>query len=241
MSRTLTILFCVLFVGQVHAAISESEYHRVIDSVETAYRPVIEGLGEKLIIHRKWEYNLTNAFAERYGYTKEWVVTYYGGLAQFEAMNADAFTIVVCHEFGHHLGGAPFYKESGMRWAAVEGQADHWASQECLKKVWEHDDNERIIQSMKVPTLITERCSQKWSDPHEKSLCIRTIMAGLVFGKIFNDSGVNPSFEKPDPTIVTKTLEKHASGQCRLDTLAHAALCSATSCEQRPACWYKKP
>jgi hypothetical protein len=33
----------------------------------------------------------------------------FGGLARHELVTDDGFMMVVCHETGHHLGGAPRY------------------------------------------------------------------------------------------------------------------------------------
>ena len=84
---------------------TEERFNSVIDKVENIYKPVIDGMGAKLSIIRKWDDGTVNAYAQRSG--KTWKVSMFGGLARHEAITDDGFALVVCHEIGHHIGGAP--------------------------------------------------------------------------------------------------------------------------------------
>ena len=78
-----------------------------------------------------------NAFAKQGAST--WEVHMYGGLARHQAVTADGFALVVCHELGHHLGGAPQKVDwfGRLRWASNEGQADYWGTAKCFRKLLE--------------------------------------------------------------------------------------------------------
>ncbi len=57
-----------------------------------------------------------------------------GGTTRLKDFSLDAYAAVVCHEFGHLLGGKPFQTIPGAQWASAEGQADYFAASRCLPK-----------------------------------------------------------------------------------------------------------
>jgi hypothetical protein len=116
--------------------ITEEAFNDAIDEVETIYAPIIAQMGAELSIERKWDDGTVNAYAMQSG--KTWKVAMFGGLARHATITKDAMALVVCHEIGHHLGGAP--KTAGFlglnRWASNEGQADYYANLKCLRKLF---------------------------------------------------------------------------------------------------------
>ena len=54
-------------------------------------------------------------------------------------LSLDEFLFIYCHELGHFIGGAPYKKNPGSRWASTEGQADYWATSVCLRKALKVD------------------------------------------------------------------------------------------------------
>jgi len=73
----------------------------------------------------------------------------FGGLARHETMTPDGFATVVCHELGHHLGGVPKkFSWFGNSWASNEGQADYFGIMKCLRKMFEHEDNVKIVKEI---------------------------------------------------------------------------------------------
>ena len=123
------------FVG---GGITEAQFNRVIDRISKLYTPVVSRLGGTLSIKRNWNDGTVNAYASRSG--KTWNVAMFGGLARHETVTEDGFALVVCHELGHHIGGAPkkvsYYSNS---WASNEGQADYFANLKCLRKTFFKD------------------------------------------------------------------------------------------------------
>lgn len=54
-----------------------------------------------------------------------------GGMVNHPQMNANAFKLLLCHEWGHFMGGAPFKARGG--WSSTEGQADYYSGLICSK------------------------------------------------------------------------------------------------------------
>ena len=77
-----------------------------------------------------------NAYATRKGPDQKlWQVVFLGGMLRHKNISNNIFISIMCHELGHHLSGGPFKKSS---WVSVEGQADYFTTQNCLKKVLQH-------------------------------------------------------------------------------------------------------
>lgn len=258
-----------LWIGadeKISTDMTEELFNSIIDRVEKIYSPIIAEKGKKLRVVRKWEDGTVNAYANRSGNT--WMVSMFGGLARHETISPDAFATVVCHEVGHHIGGAPkkggFF---GVTWASNEGQSDYFATSKCLRKFMETDDNIAIVEKMKeqgeIPQIVTDKCEANQSSPAEIAMCIRGSYAGLSLGNLFHalrKLETPLKFDTPDPNIVKKTNHNHPAPQCRLDTYFAGSVCEldaytdlqtkdlqAGACTRekghldglRPLCWFK--
>ena len=242
--------------------ITEEQFNAVIDKVETLYAPIISSAGARLNVTRSWSDGTVNAYASRSGTT--WNVAMFGGLARHETITEDGFALVVCHEIGHHIGGAPKKAGWGMStWASNEGQADYWATLKCLRKVFLNDDNAAVVRSLTVPAELRKACRKEFSKRVDENICIRAGMAGMSVSRLFQalrNATVAPNFATPDPAVVSRTNDNHPAYQCRLDTYFQGALCQmddATDVSQtdekvgtchpahgdtlgnRPLCWFK--
>ena len=250
-------------VGDKNAAgLTEEQFNAVIDKYETIYGPIVAGMGGKLSVNRKWTDGTVNASAQRSGST--WVVNMFGGLARHATITEDGFALVVCHEIGHHLGGAPKVKGFlGMNaWASNEGQSDYFATLKCLRQGFLNDDNAAIVGRMAVPALLSEKCTAEFDSEIDRNICIRGGMAGVSVAGLFAVLRNQPEgkFETPDAGVVTRTNDAHPAHQCRLDTYFQGALCEkaigddvdqknevAGTCHGstgqtvglRPVCWFK--
>ncbi len=248
--------------------VDEVIFNEIIDHVEEIYKPIVERAGGELIIHRKWRNGTINASARKR--RSLWQVDMYGGLARHPAVTPDAFALVVCHELGHHLGGAP-KKFFPHRWATYEGQSDYYAVTKCFRTLFEDDDNVAIVQDMfatndpYVSDFAYEMCSLVHVTPNEAALCVRAVAAGMSVSYMFyelRNMSTLPSVETPDPKVVRRTSSMHPDVQCRLDTYFQGALCTVShwvdfdrkdpnigACTRddgflwgvRPLCWYKPP
>ena len=57
------------------------------------------------------------------------VIEVYGGVLSHPDINESTLMLLLCHEIGHYLGGAPFQSRGG--WSSTEGQADYYSSSDC--------------------------------------------------------------------------------------------------------------
>lgn len=241
------------------STITEDQFNSVIDSVESVYAPIVAQHGAKLEVVRNWTDGTVNAYAEQEG--NLWKVQMFGGLARHKTITYDGMALVVCHETGHHLGGAPRY--AGDDWASNEGQADYFATLKCLRRVWLNEDNAAAVRKMDVPAALTAGCEKQWKSEADRALCVRSGMAGLSVGNLFQalEWSMKPvKFDTPDPKEVTRTNDNHPASQCRLDTYFQGALCEKSFNEDvtadsevtatchgstgqtvglRPRCWFK--
>lgn len=252
-------------VGAVHrwsltekpAGLTEEQFNAVIDRFERIYTADMAKAGGTLRVKRLWNDGTVNASAQRFG--SEWVVNMYGGLARHPAITVEGFALVICHEGGHHIGGAP--KKPG-RWATNEGGADYFATLKCLRRFFAEDDNATIIAQSQIDPLARQRCESQFASQNDQLLCMRSSLAGNSVALLFMDlrhEQTPPGFGTPDPRVVTEMYDNHPETQCRMDTYFAGATCHVDvsvpvsdndyregSCNQpqdgvgfRPLCWFK--
>lgn len=243
----------------VKGGLNQNEFDSAISRVQEIYESEVESMGGKLVINRKWEDGEVNAFAGRKG--KNWMVTMTGGLARHESITPDGLALVVCHEIGHHIGGAPKKLLGWSEWASTEGQADYFATLKCLRRVFMNDDNAKILKGVKIPAALKKACLKSHGSKGMHS-CIRIGMASLSVANLFKSlSGdESPQFTTPDESVVAYTYDGHPASQCRLDTFFQGAICERSMNEAvsqsdevqgtchaslgdtvgiRPGCWFK--
>jgi hypothetical protein len=206
-----------------NVSMTEVEFNAITKKVSDQYASVVSAKGGKLVMVNDWKDGTVNAYANQNG--KVWEVHMFGGLARHKLTTNDGFAMVVCHELGHHLGGAPTYADND--WASNEGQADYWATMKCAKKVFEKDDNEAIIAKMIIDPEAIKQCELIYKSSNDLALCERTAMAGKSLAQLLGSLGGTPtvSFTTPDKTIVKKTNDAHPAAQARLDTYFAGSLC----------------
>jgi hypothetical protein len=242
--------------------ITEKTFNAVIDAAIKIYTPIFKAKGATFEVVRLWDDGTVNAYAEQEG--NVWKVSMFGGLARHPETTPDGFAEVICHEIGHHLGGAPKY--SGMSWAAVEGQADYFATLKCMHKMIAKLQDWPAFAPAGVDPLVTQRCNDSYpSNATENKICVRSAYGGFALAKLLANLGGEPvpAFNTPDKSKVSRTIEYHPPGQCRLDTYFNGAVCSVdpnvetsqddekvgvctgvasvedrTTTGARPGCWY---
>lgn len=217
--------------------ITKEQFDRAIDKVEEIYAPIIQSMGAKLFIERRWDDGEANAYASQSG--KTWKVQMYGGLARHQAITEDGMSLVVCHEIGHHIGGAPkkggstgggWWGGSGgvSNWASNEGQADYFATLKCLRKSFLNDNNVEVVAKMNIPPFVTEQCKKSVNgNVEDTALCVRISMAGKSVADFFSQAASLPEtkFDTPDAKVIARTNDNHPQAQCRLDTYFQGSLC----------------
>lgn len=239
--------------------LTEEVFNKIIDKAELVYVPLIKKLGGTLKVNRNWTDGTVNASAMRKGLV--WEVNMYGGLARHQFTTPDAFALVLCHELGHHMGGAPKVAGFFNRWASNEGQSDYYATGKCFRLIYSDDNNQEMVASMKVPAAVSAQCQAVYSNPNDSALCVRMSMGGYSLAQLLGSLGGNSNvdFTTPDPAVVTRTNDRHPKAQCRLDTYFQGSLCDRPMDEApsnnnpnqgfcsngsghktgiRPLCWY---
>lgn len=233
MLRKIIFIICVLIVSSLQAQMTERQFKRVLHSVEEVYEPVVNALGARLIVYSGYQFNTVNAVAQRD--EDKWMISFYGGLAKHRKMTEDGLRFVVCHELGHHLGGAPFKldSEGQERWASAEAQADYFATSECLPNVFKHDGKSEDVVS-RLPIGLKEQFSNYCSDASCLRILWATYNAVTVFNSLHSEE-LMPDFNTPDLSEVSHTDREYPSLQCRMDTMLAGAMGI-----DRPRCWYAK-
>lgn len=155
---------------------------------------------------------------------------------------------LLCHEFGHHLGGKPFIPEKNFN-LSVEGQADFYASR-CLKNFFLQYPgyleivSEEFIEKSRTK-IIDQVCASSFANSMDFHICSASIKASYLLIKLLSEWGEKaiPKLFSPEDNPVEKTILKgYPSLQCRLNTFTSGALCSEIDFNQciKPSCWFKE-
>ncbi len=242
--------------------ITEAEFNTVIDRVGAYYAPVVAAKGGTLVVNKNWADGTVNAYANRQG--NNWYISMFGGLARHETISQDGMALVVCHELGHHIGGAPKIGGFFNTWATNEGGSDYFASLKCFRSVYKMDNNEEILKGVMVPEIAVKTCGAQFTDKADQLVCQRASLAGIsvsMLFKVLRKETVDPKLDTPDMKAVTKTNDQHPGTQCRADTYYAGASCNALVTDQqddknykmgscvegtstagvRPRCWFAAP
>ncbi len=241
--------------------ITEAQFNGVLDTIQRLYGPIVAQQGGVLQINRRWTDATVNASAQQSG--NKFILNMYGGLARHDAITMDGFALVVCHELGHHLGGAP--KSGGWfnSWASIEGQSDYYANLKCLRKVFADPGAAAFTADKDDDQVAVEACETAFASSLDRDICIRGTKAGKSVAALFMDlhhETTPPLFATPDQNVVSTMFESHPATQCRLDTYLQGSICpqpvsaalsntdpAAGTCTRsggfsfgfRPLCWYK--
>ena len=206
--------------GFLAGGLTEKQFNDTIDFVSAYYAPVVSSFEGKLNIERKWDDPSVNAKAYRAG--SIWNVIMFGGLARRPEVTIDGFTLVICHELGHHLGGFPF-KVSGL---SAEGESDFFATQACARNLWKTDFALNETFADQVNKVAKTKCDANWESTTDRNLCYRIANAGFSLANLLGAlEGQVPDFSRPETSRVAKTDPEHPKAQCRLDTYLAGGLC----------------
>jgi len=236
--------------------ITEQQFAEIPETIQRLYVDVVKSQGGNLVVKLDWNEENVNAFAERVG--KNWNITLFGGLARHPNMTVDSFALIVCHELGHHMGGAvknPFLN----RWSTSEGSSDYFAATKCFKKYAEIMPLENYDENL-LEEYALNACRKMYSDSKEREICVRIgLAAKSAIQTLDTEAADRIKFSTPDKSVVKSTRVTHPDSQCRLDTFLAGALCTADkdaplddedyhvgTCTAlthteglRPRCWFK--
>jgi len=238
---------------------TKEKFMSIIDHVTEIFQPSFAKVGAILTVNKRWDDKNEDIYAAQWP-NGNWRVTMTGGFARNPLITEDGFIAALCHEIGHHIGGAP-RSDNNKYWSSTEGQADYFATLKCFKKVMETEDNIAIVAKMKIDSEVTLQCSNVYKTPQDIALCQRTAMAGKSVAVLIASRSETPDikFSTPDRSRVAKTMEDAPYPQCRLDTFFQGTLCDKPISEEvskdsasvgtctakdgvtlglRPVCWY---
>jgi hypothetical protein len=203
------------------ANITESDFNAITNRVIDTYKPIVRAHGAILSVNAKWTDSTVNASAQQSG--SSWVLNMYGGLARRPEITRDGYTLVICHELGHQLGGFPLVSA----WAADEGESDYFATQSCAPYLWSAQVDVNAAARRTVESKAKVACDEKWTTRDRQNLCYRIAMAGKSLASLLAALGSSgqPAFGDYDSTVVSSTNHSHPAAQCRLDTYLAGAIC----------------
>jgi hypothetical protein len=210
--------------------ISPQLFKKLIDQVVIAFSPIVRMHGAELKANYLWNDSTVNAYANRNG--NVWYINMFGGLARRKEITPDGFSMVICHELGHHLAGYPFKggpNEYANPWAAAEGQSDYFATQTCAHVIWGNDFAENAKHRYTVDPIAKQMCDRNWSYQTQRDLCYRTADAGQSLANLLNvleDANRPVRYQNAKSTLlVAYTDTSHPAAQCRLETYLNGAIC----------------
>jgi hypothetical protein len=244
----------------VSSAMTKKKLQVIISRVSDIYTPVVKLKGGNLEIINLWDDERVNALAEQKD--GKWKVTVYGGYARHRDVTEDSLLLTICHELGHHIGGAPKvrkdYENRDIFWSSAEGQADYFGAMKCMRRILENDNNQEIVSRMKIDPEATNKCQQVYKSANDVALCQRISMAAFTLASLASNG--NLAFNTPDKKVVYYRNDGHPAAQCRLDTYFNGILCDKSYDQDtdpkdptvgvclkrdgyeigsRPLCWYK--
>ncbi len=242
MKKILLLIILTTLSLSNYASISESEADRVIERFKTIFSsPFLEATFKDLVFVKDFRKFEKRAYIEEKSLFFR--VTIERGLIDARETTSDSFALILCHELGHAMGGAPYKKSKTMdqfgetittvSWSSAEGQADYYATSSCMKKYLEEEDNGDFLQNADIPDSLIDRCSQNTQDPLGQAICIRSALAIIPALTIINPNKDSLSFSTPDQNLSDSTLLGYPTLQCRMDTYLHGA-----TGEEKPRCWY---
>lgn len=223
------------------------------------YSEEVKKYNAELLITVDSSSDRVNAYASRVEEKNLWLITFKIGLLRHPKLTSDIYTAILCHEMGHHLGGAP--KKAEDSWVSAEGQADYFATNDCLKKMLR---NKKLFDfnHLKLPQKLQTKCELLFPTADDALICKKSIAIGLEASSFVRKMSQGrrqrrlsrPSLTKRDPGVVSSTYMQHPAPQCRLDTYIEGSLCMQdffqsdliANCTDhleiyegsRPRCWY---
>ena len=243
----------------VKSNINEMKFNQLIDSVVLAYNDEIPSYGAKeFIVNRFWEDERVNASSGKKN--GNFILNIYGGLARFSPVTEDAFKLILCHEMGHLIGGAPTWKPFND--ASSEGQADYFATLKCFRRI--HLNSTIQKPTIRIHPTALVKCDQYHQSDFDKNLCYKSTLAQESLSRTIKELANLadlPDFDTKDPYVRMFTIfNGYPNPQCRLDTMFAGSLCSNDIFEKmdlnlynkgnchsfksdpidtlRPKCWY---
>ena len=249
----LFLLALILSSTLTQASVGKADYHKLTQTLDSVYSEQIRSLGGNLKFTLK-ETALPNAFAAKQT-DGTWEVTVTDSLLSLEEQTKSTLAIILCHEVGHFLGGEPYVvgiqltpavRSRAPKKMSCEGQADYFATSECLKTLTQKipnlfSDNRGILNP-----LIAQECNQNEACLESMAASHQTV---LVYQRILKEMNIAEGFfgrlNNDRTDRVLNSVGEYPSLDCRYETFVNGTLCSGLSENEcldakwaRPACWF---
>ncbi|MEN0060056.1 MAG: hypothetical protein AAGB31_14540 [Bdellovibrio sp.] len=209
--------------------LNENEYNELIHYFQKTYTAqVLKTTGKPVIFQKAWQNPYFNGSIE----SKEhfFQIHLWGGTARTQGASPVVMAGILCHELGHILGGEPHEIIENRTWSSVEGQADFFATKECLPTFLKNHSRFALNPSR----YFIEKCQNNNS-------CAQTLQAAwdltLFFQTYDSQKSPTPDIHRPAPPAKELLRNAYPSLQCRWDTFVAGALCQVHSNCQAPECW----
>lgn len=253
-----TIVFALLTAQPVRA--EQLNVELAFDQITSEFHQDFEIRKYKAELRAESSQNVSLAAANIF-FPSRAVIFYNEELAATEELSLSDWTIVLCHEVGHLIGGAPFVKTNPNDGddISAEGQADYFAAAKCLRRLWINPIANLTAMEKWPKSLMNDLKMQAC----ESAQCMRIVGSFFQFYYRLNpQSKMSISERSTEFTRDTKAGYVSNSAQCRLDTILAGALCPVSEHESystrnqkdgactsidsreeyrkyaRPACWF---
>lgn len=243
------------YIGSFSETAVKTNIHaaNIVDIFQDVYSPIFKEQGKTLQINFDWENSKLNAYATRDDYNNP-VINITGGLATHDLITQDSLSLILCHEVGHFLGGAPKKRRgrsTRKSWSSAEGQADYYATAFCMKKIFAKLPEQK---SNTKANRYQQESAQICNSPRCKRIALASLTVARIYAEIDFFSNELSLISNDDYTVY-ETVYGHSNPQCRLDTMISGLLCPnsesiafddgdliKSSCKanqyRRPRCWF---
>ena len=232
----ITLLLLLLSLKS-YATLDRDQFETITNEILNEFQEDMLKMDLRFSLNKQW--NSEGRIASIKIPNGEATLSISGFMARQELMTEDAFRLLLCHEVGHVLGGAP--KQSPGHWSSSEGQADYYSTSKCIKRILPNDDN--LHQRIRKASLALAQLDALGNGNHPEAV----------------------SLDNKDKTIVLNSISTHPNSQCRLDTLIAGLNCkvdpyldfdrtdsnigactrknadNSISKAARPRCWFRPP
>lgn len=227
----ISIILIVLWGNSSSASLSEekqAEFEGRLSIIESLYgEQILHKFKTPLQLQTMWtKRNLVfEASVDNQGHPN---IIIGGGALLLPFYTPDLFTLIVCHEIGHLIGGAPYKVEHSYA-SSVEGQADYFAAK-CAFNVFQYVE----LVPNEVDSKENSLCRDTYTNPSDQIACQRVIQTIEKYAK--DSYSMKQAWDELDQstTQVEQTLNQRPSLVCQLTTFL-----ASIGNLSRPSCWYK--
>lgn len=214
-------------------------------------------LGFTLVDARRAPHAMARKVSER-----DWQIEMDQSMHDLTALNPATMALILCHEVGHFLGGAPYVVGRPLTAAVTsrapkkmscEGQADYFAATSCFHRIVKSVPALEAAPEVSLDHDLARQCESAYAHPRDQKICRIGLRASSELATIYATTlramDMPSSFvERFSHEVTDRTLNyvgEYPDLSCRYQTMAHGMLCNETvegecrnSAWVRPSCWF---